>query len=198
MEADKIRQAIISKAEQEAAGIVEDAQARARELIDRAEKNRDLRFEQIKNKILSDARQESAKILAKGSVDARLTVLEQKDILLQEVISRVKKQLSSNMTNPQTWNYLIEEIVSGLDKSHEIRFCVSTKDVDDVSKIVADNDNLKKQVSEIREIQCIGGILAEDDLDKVSIDNTYDTRLEMLLNRILPDIGHKLFGETSA
>jgi vacuolar-type H+-ATPase subunit E/Vma4 len=198
MEADKIRQAIINKAEQEAAGIVDDAQARARELIDRAEKNRDLRFEQIKNKILSDARQESAKILAKGSVDARLTILEQKDILLQEVISLVKKELSSNMTNPQTWNHLIEEIISGLEKSHEIRFCVASKDVEAVRKIVADNDNLKKQVAEIKEIPCLGGVLAEDDLSKVSIDNTYDTRLEMLLNRILPDIGNKLFGETTA
>ena len=28
----------------------------------------------------------------------------------------------------------------------------------------------------------------------VSIDNTFDTRLEMLMAKILPEIGRKLFG----
>ncbi|HOO37660.1 MAG TPA: V-type ATP synthase subunit E family protein [Deltaproteobacteria bacterium] len=195
MEAEKIRQAILNKAEQEAAGIVEDARAKAADLIEKAEKARDLKFEQIKDRILAEAKQESDKILAKGAVDARLTVLKQKDLLLKKVISQVKEELAKNPTMPQTWTGLIHEVVSGLDDSHKIRFRVASKDIDAIKKIVADNDELGKQIKEISEVDCLGGLLAEDTQGKVSIDNTYDTRLEMLLTKILPEIGQKLFSD---
>jgi len=195
MEAEKIRQAIINKAQQEASGIVDDAQARAADLIEKAEKARDLKFEQIKTKILTEARQKSDKIIAKGAVDARLTVLKQKDLLLKKVISQVKEELAMNPTLPQTWAGLMDEVISGLDDSHKLRFRVASKDIDAVRKIVADSNTLGKQVDEVGEIDCMGGILAEDIQGKVSIDNTYDTRLEMLLNKILPQIGQKLFGD---
>ena len=195
MEAEKIRQAILNKAEQEAAGIVEDARAKAADLIEKAEKARDLKFEQIKDRILAEAKQESDKILAKGAVDARLTVLKQKDLLLKKVISQVKEELAKNRTLPQTWTGLIHEVVSGLDDSHKIRFRVASKDIDAIKKIVADNDELGKQIKEISEVDCLGGLLAEDTQGKVSIDNTYDTRLEMLLTKILPEIGQKLFSD---
>jgi V/A-type H+-transporting ATPase subunit E len=195
MEAEKIRQAIMNKAQQEASGIVDDAQARAADLIEKAEKARDLKFEQIKNRILTEAKQESDKILAKGAVDARLTVLKQKDLLLKKVISQVKETLAKNPTLPQAWAGMIDEVISGLDDSHKLRFRVASKDIEAVRKIVAGSNNLGKQVEEVGEIDCLGGILAEDSQGKVSIDNTYDTRLEMLLNKVLPEIGQKLFSD---
>ncbi len=195
MEADKIRQAILGKAEQEAAGIVAEAQAKARDLIEKANKTRDLRFEQIRTKILSEARQQAEKVLAKGAVDARLAVLRQKDTLLREVISRVKQELSGNVTHPQTWAGLIEETISGLEDSHVLRLRVAAKDLSAIKELVARDEWLKKQIREITEVDCLGGLLAEDTQGKVSIDNTYDTRLEMLLNKILPEVGQKLFGD---
>lgn len=195
MEAEKIRQAILSKAEQEAAGIVAEAQAKARDLIEKANKTRDLRFEQIRTKILSEARQQAEKVLAKGAVDARLAVLRQKDTLLREVISRVKQELSGNVSHPQTWAGLIEETISGLEDSHLLRLRVAAKDLSAIKELVARDERLKNQIREITEVDCLGGLLAEDTQGKVSIDNTYDTRLEMLLNKILPEVGQKLFGD---
>lgn len=197
MEAEKIRQAILSKAEQEAAGIVAEAQAKARDLIEKANKTRDLRFEQIRTKILSEARQQAEKVLAKGAVDARLAVLRQKDTLLREVISRVKQELSGNVSHPQTWAGLIEETISGLEDSHLLRLRVAAKDLSAIKELVARDERLKNQIREITEVDCLGGLLAEDTQGKVSIDNTYDTRLEMLLNKILPEVGQKLFGDTT-
>ena len=195
MEAEKIRQAIMNKAEQEASSIVDDAQARAADLIEKAEKARDLKFEQIKNRILTEAKQESDKIIAKGAVDARLTVLKQKDLLLKKVISQVKEDLAKNPTLPQAWSGMIDEVISGFDDSHKLRFRVASKDIEAVKNIVAESNTLGKQIEEVGEIDCLGGILAEDSQGKVSIDNTYDTRLEMLLNKVLPEIGQKLFGD---
>ena len=195
MEAEKIRQAIMNKAQQEAAGILDDAQTRAADLIEKAQKARDLKFEQIKNRIMTEAKQESDKILAKGAVDARLTVLKQKDLLLKKVISQVKEDLAINPTRQQTWAGLIDEVISGFDDSQKLKFRVASKDIEAVKKIVADSDSLGKQIEEVGVIDCLGGILAEDAQGKVSIDNTYDTRLEMLLNKVLPEIGQKLFSD---
>lgn len=197
METEKMRQAILQKAEQEATDILHSARAKAQELIEHATKARDHRFEERKDRILGEARQESEKILAKGNVDARLAVLKQKDSLLEQVILQAKSELSKNTMQKQSWEKMIRETISGLDKSHKIRLQVSPRDIKTVKQIVDSDSSLKKQVKEIIGISCLGGILAEDDTGKVSIDNTYDTRLEMLLNRILPDIGHKLFGDAS-
>ena len=185
----------MNKAHQEASVIVDDAQKKAADLIEKTEKARDLKFEQIKNRIMTEARQESDKIIAKGAVDARLTVLKQKDLLLKKVISQVKEELAMNPTLPQTWAGLMDEVISGFDDSNMLRFRVASKDIEAVKKIVADSERLGKQVEEIGEIDCLGGILAEDSQGKVSIDNTYDTRLEMLLNKVLPEIGQKLFSD---
>jgi vacuolar-type H+-ATPase subunit E/Vma4 len=46
---------------------------------------------------------------------------------------------------------------------------------------------------EIKEFDCTGGVIAESIEGKFSLDNTYDTRLEMLLPRILPEISQELF-----
>ncbi|MBN2297102.1 MAG: hypothetical protein JXM72_00830 [Deltaproteobacteria bacterium] len=198
MEAEKIRQAIIHKAEQEAASIIGDAQGKASELIDKAIRSRDSRFEEMKDRIITQARQESEKILAKGTVDARVEILKQKDILLEEIISRVRKELLKNATNPQTLNALINETLAVLEDSEEICFYVAQKDIRTTQDIVSKDTRLKKQVREIKEFECLGGVLAEDAQGKVSIDNTYDTRLEMLLSKILPVIGNKLFGDTAS
>ena len=41
----------------------------------------------------------------------------------------------------------------------------------------------------------MGGVICESVDGKVSVDNTYDTRLQMLIPRILPQVGKVLFGE---
>ena len=46
---------------------------------------------------------------------------------------------------------------------------------------------------EVREYNCLGGIIAEDIEGKLRIDNTYETRLEMLLPQLLPKISEELF-----
>jgi vacuolar-type H+-ATPase subunit E/Vma4 len=60
---------------------------------------------------------------------------------------------------------------------------------------VEENESLKKQIAEIVEFDCLGGVMAESMDGMVSIDNTFDMRLEMLTPKILPRIGRDLFGD---
>ena len=52
---------------------------------------------------------------------------------------------------------------------------------------------LAGRITEIREFDGTGGVIVEDIDGKIRIDNTYDTRLEMLLPKLLPEIGKELF-----
>ncbi|GAI43759.1 unnamed protein product [marine sediment metagenome] len=52
------------------------------------------------------------------------------------------------------------------------------------------------KIMEIKEFDCAGGVIAENIDGKVSIDNTYETRLEMLLPQIVPEISRELFGSS--
>jgi len=58
--------------------------------------------------------------------------------------------------------------------------------------LAADRD-LASKIIEVKELDCMGGVMAEDSKGKLSIDNTYGTRLEMLLPRLLPEMSKELF-----
>ena len=69
----------------------------------------------------------------------------------------------------------------------------SPKDVGTVRKLLEAHKDLSDRIVEVRESNCLGGVIAEDIEGKLRIDNTYATRLEMLLPRLLPEISKKLF-----
>ena len=62
-----------------------------------------------------------------------------------------------------------------------------------MKKLVEKDKELAGKIVEIREHHGMGGVIVEDIDGKVRIDNTYETRLEMLLPRLLPEIGKELF-----
>ena len=78
----------------------------------------------------------------------------------------------------------------GVDKA---RIYVSPKDIESVRKLVEADKELSAQILEVREYNCLGGVIAENVEGKLRIDNTYETRLEMLLPRLTPEISKELF-----
>jgi len=58
---------------------------------------------------------------------------------------------------------------------------------------VKSDKKLASTVLDVRTCDCTGGVIIENESKTLSVDNTYTTRLEMLLPRILPEISKKLF-----
>jgi len=87
---------------------------------------------------------------------------------------------------------LIKEAMDGLggDKG---RIYVSPKNVSSVQKLLEGDEELANRIMEVKEFNCTGGVIAEDIEGKYRIDNTYETRLEMLLPKLLPEISKELF-----
>jgi len=194
METDKIRKAILDKAGEEAQQVVNDAEEKAREILAQAESQKDKRYEEERKKIIAEANRESSKTLAQASLKARQQILEAKDGVVTEVLSKVKEDLSNEIKDKSIFARLIKETVDAFESEEKLRILAASRDLKIIEEVVGESETLKERIAEVKEIDCLGGIMGETLNGMVSIDNTFDMRLEMLVPKILPEIGKKLFG----
>ncbi len=189
---EKISEAILDKVKAEAQDIVGEAEERARGRIQKAEQQQKTKLEEEKSKLTEEAKEEATRILAQSSITARQELLLAKTRIIDEIISTVKKTFSEISSDESSLLGLIKEAINALDIDKAIIY-VSPKDVSIVRKSLKGDKKLADRIGEIRELDGTGGVIVEDIDGKIRIDNTYDTRLEMLLPRLLPEIGKKLF-----
>jgi len=189
---EKISEAILDKVRVEAQDIIKEAEEKARERVERAKKQREAKLEEEKGKLIEEAKEEATRILAQSSITARQELLLARTRIIDEIINRVKKTLSRISSDESSPLNLIKEAINTLDVD-KARIYVSPKDVSSVRKSLKGDKKLADRITEIREFDGTGGVIAEDIDGKIRIDNTYDTRLEMLLPKLLPEIGKELF-----
>lgn len=194
METDKIREAILKKAKGEADKIVADAEIKAREMIEKAKDQWKNKFEEEKKKIISEAHREASRIMAQTSLKTRQGILQEKDNVITVIIENVKKEFSKEVMDSKVFLPLIKETIDAFETDKQLLIYVAPKDIKVVHEIIKEDSELKEKIFEVKELDCLGGIIAESTDGMVSIDNTFDMRLEMLMPKILPDIGKKLFG----
>lgn len=194
METDEIRKAILDKAKADADKIISDAEIKAKETIEKAEEQKELRFAEEKKKTISEAYREASKILAQASLKYRQVKFKEKYAVINEIIKRVKDELSQDISDKELFVRLIQEAIDALEIEDKVRLFVSPKDLNIAREVIEENSRLKEKITEVNESDCMGGILMEAIDGMVSINNTFDTRLEMLMPKILPKLGKKLFG----
>jgi len=189
---EKISDAILDKVRVEAQDIIKEAETRAGERVEKAKEQQEAKLEEEKSKLLEEAKEEAIRILAQSSITSRQELLLAKTRIIDEIISRVKKTLSGISSDESSPLDLIKEAINTLDVD-KARIYVSPKDVSIVRKLLKGDKKLADRITEIREFDGTGGVIVEDIDGKIRIDNTYDTRLEMLLPKLLPEIGKELF-----
>ena len=189
---DKIRDAIISKVRMEAEDITREAKEKAQEEIERARRQREAKFAEERGRILTEMEAEAARTLAQASIKARQKLSSTKADIIAEIVDRARRELSQVSSDESHILNLVREATEGLAAARG-RIYVSPKDVGTVRKLLEAHKDLSDRIVEVRESNCLGGVIAEDVEGKLRIDNTYETRLEMLLPRLLPEISRKLF-----
>lgn len=189
---DKIKEAIISKVRMEAEDITREAKEKAQEEIERARRQREARFAEERGRILTEMEAEAARTLAQASIKARQKLSSTKADIIAEIVDRARRELSRVSSDESHILNLVREATEGLAAAKG-RIYVSPKDVGTVRKLLEAHKDLSDRIVEVRESNCLGGVIAEDVEGKLRIDNTYETRLEMLLPRLLPEISKKLF-----
>ena len=189
---EKISEAVVGKVKLDAEKTIKEAQEKALEEIEKAKGQRVARFQEERGRILGEAEEEVARILAQASIKARQQLASAKADTISKVIDGARKELSQVSMDDTHFLGLVREAVDGLgvDKA---RIYVSPKDVSSVKKFLEADRELSGKIIEVREYNCLGGVIAEDVEGKLRIDNTYETRLEMLLPQLLPKISQELF-----
>jgi V/A-type H+-transporting ATPase subunit E len=189
---EKISEAVVGKVKLDAQKIIREAEEKTQEEIEKAKRQREVRFEEERGKMLGEAEEEAARILAQASIKARQQLSSAKADAITKIIDGARKELSRISSDESYFLNLIREAIEGLgvDKG---RIYVSPKDVSAVKKFLEADKELSGKISEVREFNCLGGVIAEDIEGKLRIDNTYETRLEMLLPKLLPKISKELF-----
>jgi vacuolar-type H+-ATPase subunit E/Vma4 len=189
---ERIGEAILDKVRAEAADIVKEAESKAKQEIAEAKRQQGARLEEEKARMLQEAREEATRIEAQAMVQARQELSRAKAEVINEVISRVKKELAGISSDQNSLTNLIREASDTLEVT-KCRLYVAPKDVTAVRKLVEKDKGLAAKVVEIKEHHASGGVIVEDIEGRVRIDNTFETRLEMLLPRLLPEVGKELF-----
>ena len=189
---ERISEAVVSKVSLDAQSTIEEAEEKAREEIERARGQRELKFGQERARILAEAEQEAARILAQASIKTRQLISGAKAEAIAKITEGARKELSGASTNQSNLLSLIREAAGGL-ATDKIRIYVSPKDVSTAKQSLQADKELSAKILEVREVDCLGGVIAEDAEGKLRIDNTYETRLEMALPKLLPKISDELF-----
>lgn len=189
---ENISEAVISKVKVEALDIIKEAEAKAREEREKATKQREVKLHKEKQRLLGEARQEAARIVAQGSIKARQELSRAKNAVINKMTDRVRQELSQISSNEKYSMTLIQEAVEaiGADKA---RIYVLPKSVDTTRKLLESNKELANRITEVKEANFTGGIIAESIDGTLRIDNSYESRLEMLLPILLPEINNELF-----
>ena len=189
---EKISEAILDKVKVDAQQIITEAEEKALQEIEKAEKQLERKFEEEKRKTIEEAEREATIILAQASIKARQELSRTKADMIDKIVSNVKTTLLSISSDESSLLSLVKEVVDGLGDD-KARIYVSPKDISKVQEFFEGDKELASRIMEIKEFDCTGGVIAESIDGKFSLDNTYDTRLEMLLPKILPEIRRGLF-----
>ena len=191
-EMEKISETVIAKVQKEADQIIKEAEKKALQEIEKAEELAELKSEQEKRKIIEEAEREAAKILAQALIQARQELAKVKSEIINKIRNKAQTQLAKVSTEPSLLIKLVREGIDGLG-ADKVRIYVSSKDMAKIQQALNTDKELAGKVIEVKEVNCVGGVIVESIDGKISVDNTYDTRLEMLLPRIIPEIGKELF-----
>ena len=189
---ERISEAVLGKVEVEAQNIIREAQEQAQTEKERAQKLREERFQEEKDKRLQEAEEEAARIIAQSSIEARKNLSITKNNVIAGIIDMVKQKLSESSSNENHLLNLITEAIDGIrvDKS---RIYVSSKDMSCARNLLKGDRTLASKIVEVNEGNFTGGVIAENIDGSFRIDNTYETRLEMLLPQLLPKLSKELF-----
>ena len=189
---ERISEAILDKVRVDAQNIIKKAEEKAREEIEKATKQQEARLLEEKKRIIEEAKAEAARIISRASIKSRLELLVAKTRLVDDIIGRVKESLSGFSADEAANMNLIKEALGVLGGTESIIY-TSPKDVSSIQKLIKADKELANRVAEFKEYNCLGGVIVEAVDGKLRIDNTYETRLEMMLPKLLPEINKELF-----
>ena len=178
---------ILKKAEEKASKIVEEARARARREADELIARAKVDAEALRRSILS------TKVRAN-----RLRILEEKNKIIQSVISSVEERLTTLGKSgdfQDSLKMMVTEAATAVGSDQlvvRVGFPgVSKKDLDSIGNSLPKGAKL---VVEDNPIDQLGGVIASDPKGRVVFNNSFRARLDRMETQLLSMISSTIFG----
>jgi vacuolar-type H+-ATPase subunit E/Vma4 len=198
MEDPGMREAILSRARQEAGALLEDARKRADETVRKAAEQQRQRSEAQRRRLLSDASREASRIIAQAELRSRQELLKEKDAIIGEMLERLRRLIIGTAPRTETLAHLISEAVGAFQSDEPLKILTLARDLNAVKGIVQSDPGLRDRITGVEEARCMGGVICESADGQVSVNNTFDTRIEMLVPKMMPRVGGLLFGDNGS
>ena len=189
---ENVGQAVIDKVNIEAQNIIDNAKEKANLEIENANRELQLKLDKTKKRKLQEAEEESARIISRASIEVRQNLVTVKAKVVSIIIDRVKTKLAQTSMNKKAFISLVTEAADAI-KVNKARIYVPRGDVEKIKEYIKTEIDLSNLIIEFLEGDFVGGFILEDTDGKLRIDNTYATRMEMLLPRMMPEINRELF-----
>lgn len=189
----KISEAVVDKVREEAQAIVSEAEEEAKKETDKAKSQRNARIDAEKKRLLNEAREEAARVSAQNAMLAHRKVATAQAEVLESIVAKSREKIGKAPVKKEALAYLIADAIPGLGEADKVTVAVSERDLSLAKDIVKADKQLSQKVLDVVACDCDGGAIIESESKTLSADNTYGTRLEMLLPRILPEISKELF-----
>src|SRR3989454_8792096 len=196
---EKLHNRILSDAKLKAAGVVEQAEDKSKQVLDEAQ---------------AQARRDANDILAKASLEAesirrsilssriranRLRILDEKNKIVQSVLKSVEQGLSDIARTDQfdsTLKRLVLEAVEAVGTDNAVVKVgfrnAEKKGLQSLGQVLPKGTKLLADETPIDEL---GGVIASDPQGKMSFNNSFKARIERLDNQLLTTISSNIFGE---
>ena len=196
---EKLHNRILSDARLKAAGIVEQAEEKSKQILDesRAQAQRDaidilsragLEAESIRKSILS------YRIRAN-----RLRILEEKNKIVQSVLKLVEQRLSDIARTDQfesTLKRLVLEAVEAVGTDNAVvKVGFRNAEKKGLQSLGQSLPKGTKFLADETVIDELGGVIVSDPEGKMSFNNSFKARIERLDNQLLTTISSTIFGE---
>lgn len=188
---EQLREAVLSKASEDAERIIASAQEEAKKILEEAREKKKAMVESEKRKVISGLNYEAK--IAEAETKARLLINKARYELVSKVISMVTQILEELEPERRLLSLrnLLKEAVNEAENSLEglskLVVYVSKKDLELAKEVVEELAVSRKVELELRTTEISGGVIVEDSEGRIRIDNSYDSRVSVLLSRLSKD-----------
>jgi len=196
---EKLQNRILSDARVKAGDIIREGEEKATQIVETARSQAEKEASSILAKARVDADSLKRSILSSKIRSSRLRLLEEKNRIVQSVLSSVEEKLftiSGTEMFQDTLKKMVSEAVDAVESDDlvvRVGFSeVSKKSLGSIDPILPKGAKL---VIEEKPIDKLGGVVASDPTGKIVYNNSFRARMERLDSQLLSLIASTIFGK---
>ena len=195
---EKLHNRILSDARLKAAGIVEQAEEKSKQILEEAKAQAQRDANDILSRASLEAESIRRSILSSRIRTNRLRILDDKNKIVQSVLKSVEQRLSDIASTDQfepTLKRLVLEAVEAVGTDNAlVKVGFRNAQKKNLQSLGQSLPKGTKLLADDTPIDDLGGVVASDPEGKTIFNNSFKARIERLDNQLLATIASTIFG----